>query len=88
MIEHVTESEWPEDTAMVKMEATYTQPIDNYKTGEEDNYLTIGTESGGYFYIKTDRWAFDTVDELIKVVNDFANRIKFAQESKVNSDNR
>lgn len=84
MIKHVTEVEWPENsTLLYKINAQYIQEPDNYSPDSSvDNVLEIGTEPGGYFYIKTNRWAFDDIEELISVLQDFKNKIDFANESK------
>lgn len=79
MIEHVTELNIPNgDNAINRMSVEYIQESDNYKKEESDNILTIGTEPGGYFYISTKRWAFDNIDELISILNDFNNKVKFS----------
>ena len=80
MIEHVTETEWPERTNnLYKITCEYIQECDNYSPNSElDNKLIVSTEPGGYFYIKTERWAFDNVEELISILNDFQSKIKFA----------
>lgn len=79
MIEHVTELEFPKTyDALNRLTAEYIQDSDNWKPDtSEDNRLIIGTEPGGYFYIKTERWAFDNIDELINILNDFKSKIKF-----------
>lgn len=84
MIKHVTEVEWPENSILLyKINAQYVQEPDNYSPDPlVDNVLEIGTEPGGYFYIKTNRWAFDNIEELISVLQDFKNKIDFANESK------
>jgi hypothetical protein len=86
MIEHVTELEWPESyDALYKLTAKYIQESDNYKEDtSEDNILTIGTEPGGYYYIETNRWAFDNLDEFVQLLQDFINKVKFISESKPN----
>lgn len=81
MIEHVTEMSIPPgDTAVNKMSVEYIQDSDNYKDNDIENILTIGTEPGGYFYISTKRWAFDSIEELINILNDFKNKVKFAED--------
>lgn len=80
MIEHVTEMSIPPgDTAVNKMSVEYIQDSDNYKDNDIENTLTIGTEPGGYFYISTKRWAFDSIEELINILYDFKNKVKFAE---------
>ena len=81
MIEHVTEMSIPPgDTAVNKMSVEYIQDSDNYKDNDIENTLTIGTEPGGYFYISTKRWAFDSIEELINILNDFKNKVKFTED--------
>lgn len=80
MIEHVTEVSIPfGDNAVNRISVEYIQEADNYKEDSADNTLTIGTEPGGYFYISTKRWAFDNIEELINILNDFKNKVKFAE---------
>lgn len=80
MIEHVTEISIPfGDNAVNRMSVEYIQEADNYKEDSTDNILTIGTEPGGYFYISTKRWAFDSIEELINILNDFKNKVKFTE---------
>ena len=80
MIEHVTETSIPfGDNAVNRISVEYIQEADNYKEDSADNTLTIGTEPGGYFYISTKRWAFDSIEELINILNDFKNKVKFAE---------
>lgn len=41
------------------------------------DYLRISTRDNGagkYFVMKTDRWAFDSIDDLIQVLEDFKKR--------------
>lgn len=58
-----------------KMKVDYNQPCDNIS--EHWQTLEIETEDNGggaYFVIKTERWAFDNVQELIDTLNDFKRR--------------
>lgn len=81
MLEHVTETSWPDNTdCLYRIKAEYVQEVDNYSLSDNDNFLEIGTEPGGYFYIKTERWAFDNVDELIRILNDFQSKFKFSED--------
>lgn len=87
MIPHVTETAWPEHTNCIyKISMKYIQDADNYKEDStSDNILEIGTEPGGYFYIKTERWAFDDIDEFIHILKDFKSKVGFADESSGNT---
>lgn len=82
MIPHITETAWPESTNCVyKVSIKYVQEPDNYAEDScSDNILEIGTEPGGYFYIKTERWAFDNIEEFIHILKDFKNKINFTDE--------
>jgi hypothetical protein len=51
------------------------EPDSNSSEGLQ--FLEISTEDAGggiYFVLKTDRWAFDNIDSLIKVLSDFNKR--------------
>ena len=57
------------------LEITYTQESDCCTI--EEQYLTIKTDNGGggdFFVIETKRWAFDTIDELIEILNKFKEK--------------
>ena len=61
-----------------KLTIEYTQDGDSMLDSIEQT-LEISTEdagSGHYYVIKSDRWAFDSPDELIKILNDFEQRLK------------
>lgn len=64
---------WVEE-AIVK----YSQEGDNC-TSNNVNSLTIFTQDSGggtYFVLETERWAFDDVNELVEMINDFIKRNK------------
>lgn len=49
----------------------------------EDQFLTIKTDNGGggdYFVIETERWAFDSIDELVEVLNKFKEKHEKIEE--------
>lgn len=53
---------------------TYTQEQDSCCSDSLDQSLEIFTEdagSGKYLVFKTERWAIDSIDELIEILNDF-----------------
>jgi len=61
-----------------KLTIEYNQEGDSVLDGL-DQTLEISTEDAGgwhYYVIKSDRWAFDSLDELIKILNDFEQRLK------------
>lgn len=53
---------------------TYTQDSDSCDISNDNQQLEIFTEdagSGKYIVFKTERWAIDSIDELIEILNDF-----------------
>jgi hypothetical protein len=61
-----------------KITIEYNQEGDSVLDGL-DQTLEISTEdagSGHYYVIKSDRWAFDSPEELISILNDFEQRLK------------
>ena len=65
------------------LEMTYTQEADCCTT--EEQYLTIKTDNGGggdFYVIETKRWAFDTVEEIIELLNQFKEKhLKIKEEN-------
>ena len=60
-----------------KVLAEYTQDGD-CATNQSINIISIETEDCGggcYFVIKTDRWAFDSIDEITNLINDFKREL-------------
>jgi len=58
------------------LSVTYTQEQDNMSN--EQQFIEISTHDGGggtYLTIKTERWAFDDIDEFISLLNDFKKRM-------------
>ena len=68
----------PEEIVISDIQAIYVQKSDSNDDNEFQELKINTQDSGGgnYFAIKTERWSFDDVDELIKVLKDFKNRIK------------
>jgi hypothetical protein len=67
------------DVFSVEIRCNYYQESDTCSDMVDDNELEIFTQDGGlgpYFVIKTGRWAFDTIDELIETLRDFERRAK------------
>ena len=76
MLKVKDKTQLPKGIAIVSAIVTYSQDSDS---NEEDvgQELTIEqTDAGGgkYFVLSTRRWAFDKIQELLDVVNDFQNR--------------
>lgn len=65
------------DIVVTDMSITYSQEADCMSETQNTQFLQINTEneSGVYYVIKTDRWAFDDIDDLIKILNDFKSRM-------------
>ena len=62
--------------AVNKVSVEYTQEADSNSDGLQ--FLEVSTEDAGggvYYVIKTERWAFDNLNDLIKVLNDFEKRL-------------
>jgi hypothetical protein len=63
---------------------TFAQDSDCLST--EDQFLTIKTDNGGggdFFVIETERWAFDSFDELIELFNKFKEKHEKIKEEKL-----
>ena len=62
--------------AVNKLSVEYTQKADSNSEGLQ--LLEVSTEDAGggvYYVLKTERWAFDNLNEVIKVLNDFEKRL-------------
>ena len=62
--------------AVNKVSVEYTQEADSSSDGLQ--LLEVSTEDAGagvYYILKTERWAFDNLNDLIKVLNDFEKRL-------------
>ena len=49
---------------------------DENPQGQTLELFTEDAGAGTYYVMKTDRWSFDSVEELIEVINDFIRRTK------------
>lgn len=71
--------DFPEGKEVVMCEAKleYTQECDEVSDDYQRLEISTGSQGGGmYFVIKTERWAFDDIDDLIAVLNDFKEKTK------------
>ena len=62
--------------AVNKVSVEYTQEADSNSDGLQ--FLEVSTEDAGagvYYILKTERWDFDNLNDLIKVLNDFEKRL-------------
>ncbi len=67
----------PKYDRITNLTSSYFQEGDTASTG--DQCLELSTEDGGdgtYFVLKTDRWAFDSLEELSDLIQDFINTQK------------
>ena len=63
------------------LSATYQQEEDSSST-DGHQFLKISTSDGGggiYFVIKTERWAFDNIEDLIILLTDFKRRLSHSR---------
>jgi len=72
------------------VKATLYQDADsNSDTPSGDNMITLEMEGigfeMGYFVIKTERWAFDDIDEFVSLLQDFKDRCLMAKNNQRNS---
>ena len=52
----------------------------------EDQFLKIKTDDGGggdFFIIQTERWAFDSIEELVEILNKFKETHEKIKEEKL-----
>jgi hypothetical protein len=67
-----------------EFKVTFAQDADCNST--EDQFLTIKTDNGGggdYYVIETERWAFDSIDELIEIINKFKEKHEKIKEENL-----
>jgi hypothetical protein len=65
----------PEGVQVDTFELNYTQESDVHS--DEMQTLSLSYEdagAGNYFVLKTDRWAFDSVQDLVDVLLNFKNK--------------
>ena len=59
------------------LKVTFTQDNDCMESSDLGQFLHIHTEDGGggdYFVMDTERWAFDNIDDLIEILNQFKEK--------------
>lgn len=72
-----------------KVVVTYYQEPDIYSDIDtiERNEITIESESmvldANFFVIKTERWAFDNIEEMVALLEDFKKRIALVTNNLV-----
>ena len=58
-----------------ELKITFTQEKDC--CSNQDQFITIKTQNGGggdFFVIETERWAFDCIEDLVRILYDFKNK--------------
>ncbi len=67
-----------DNSALLKLKADYIQAADSESDSDIDQLFEIWTENAGtdepYYVVKTERWAVNDIDDLIKLLNDFKSR--------------
>lgn len=62
-----------------RLSAFYSQEEDcNGRCGHDFQHIEISTEDGGggkYFILKTERWSFDSAQNLLRLIADFSARV-------------
>jgi predicted nuclease of restriction endonuclease-like (RecB) superfamily len=69
--------EYPEKnlTVVSKITIKYSQENEIEEDADDNLEITIDHLGGGFYYvINTKRWAFNDIDELINVLNDFKSK--------------
>jgi hypothetical protein len=67
-----------------EFKVTFAQDADCNST--EDQFLTIKTDNGGggdFYVIETERWAFDSIDELVELINKFKDKHEKIKEENL-----
>lgn len=68
----------PDKVGVTKVSVSYNQDCDSMDDTHDYQQLNLSTEdtgAGAYFVLETKRWAFDEIDDLIAILQDFKNRI-------------
>lgn len=68
-----------DEVTITDLSVTYCQNSDSCEENGSLQTLEISTDDAGdglFYIIKTDRWAFDSIQELINLLNNFEKRLK------------
>ena len=71
----------PKKVGVTEVTVSYCQDGDSNSGAFQ--LLEVKTEDAGggsFFVIKTERWAFDKIDDLINILNDFKKRINIEED--------
>ena len=64
---------------LFSLSAIYTQEADSSCSNETCQELELKTDDAGggmYYVLSTKRWAFESVDEIVGIIEDFLKRVK------------
>ena len=67
-----------------EFKVTFAQDADC--NSNEDQFLTIKTDNGGggdFYVIETERWAFDSIDELVELISKFKEKHEKIKEENL-----
>ena len=67
-----------DSTELFSISAVYTQDADSC-SNETCHELELKTDDAGggmYYVLSTKRWAFESVDEIVGIIEDFLKRVK------------
>jgi hypothetical protein len=71
--------EYPDGSEIVinEISVNYSQSNENDTDTEDNLNLSICHQGAGFYYVlKSKRWAFNNIDELVKLLKDFADKAK------------
>jgi hypothetical protein len=75
--ERISVANFSQPLTVGEIQVTYSQDADTWSDGSQDLKISfLPTEDGGYYVIETERWAFDSKEELIRILDDFISRSK------------
>lgn len=71
--------EYPEGSEIVinEISVNYSQANENEPDTEDNLKLSICHQGAGFYYVlESKRWAFNNIEELVKLLKDFADKAK------------
>lgn len=69
--------EYPEGSEIVlnEISVNYSQVNENETDTDDNLKLSICHQGAGFYYVlESKRWAFNNIDELVKILNDFQSK--------------
>lgn len=75
--QRISVADFSQPLTVGEIQVTYSQGADTWSEGSQDLKISfLPTDEGGYYVLETERWAFDTKEELIRILEDFISRSK------------